>query len=425
MPEFYSKNKHLEEIYAGAPDYLVNRELTLPCAVEPDFEDDAVKKDPDLKKRLDDLMRIIIPPTLVDKLSGDVRDDIRVLASPYECGRVLEDDEPVLIDGIPHIITIKGPGATTFVANEGAKSRFFPSDLSGGLGDKAFRAEQARKRLEELRDYRFRWLDGVMGIHDARVEKERSQLMAMAGFDVERVLAIYRITAMPNHAGEMLPISYFQDERIVNNHPMYSPSILVRAVKSNFRLLDLINLLKLDDPVLMKRFIEYAVKLFAQIEGKKDATPKDYFFWLAERSIDQSTNRFFAGYPNRSAEWPTLSRNRSTMAEGIDLEGGDIAGPYRAHFNDEGHFIDLCEGLDFLRTSLVFYAVAINRAYPGCIDLKDLAAMYESKVQAVFNNNHLKDHHGRFKNSVRKFDQFVAAVHNQLLKNASAGISVS
>ena len=421
-----SFNPRLEHIYAPpAPDYFVNREFTLPCVTEEVYRDRSLfenpNTDPHLQSRIDNLLRIIIPATMVDRLTAETREQIRVLASPYECGRVLEDDEPVMIDGIRYVLTTKGSGCTTFIAEENGHSRFYPSDLNHGLKiAPAIQAKMDAEKREELKTYRFSWLHGVLGLHAAMTELERSQALhsparpplhtanpphhptttpllphhqparnettpplPTPGFDVERVLAIYKILQMPDENGDMRPISYFQEHGIINPHPEYQPIIMIRALRSNFRILDLINLLKLGDDETMKKFIDHVLDEYRLSTGHPTATPTDYFEWFSSHSIDQRISLFLAGYPNTSAQWQTQARNRSVMGESIDLEGGNHGGPYKAHLTSDEHYLDLLESFDFLATGLELYATAINRIYPGAIDLKKLAAAYSEKIKTA------------------------------------------
>lgn len=427
-------NARLERVYAGGPSYLVNRELTLPCEVVPvkSLVDPAVVDHPALEERIQGMMRIIMPPGALARVSADVRARFKRMASPYECGRVLEDDEPVIIDGVPHVLTVKGCGCTRFVAEERAHSRFFPSDLSGPVKFSEEAQKKADARADEaLRGYRFYRTKGSMDFHDADVEFKRSALVRDAGFDAERVLGVYPLSAMPDQDGVLRPMEYFQKEGILVSGWYNHPALLVRALKSNFRLLDLINLLKLGDDRLIRQFVDFVVEQYRLIEADAHATPADYFQWLASRAFDQRVKLFFAGYPNQSAEWQTQARNRSVLCEAIDLEGGDMPGPYRAHLNQDQHFIDLAECFDFLGTTLVLYASAINRVDPDSVDLSELAKMYNEVMSAGFSadvlqgvwDGFLEEQRRGFGSQAirvsRNFEDFAKAVHRNLFRNSS------
>lgn len=112
MTAMNTKNIRLKEIFGEAHSYI-NAEYTLPCVTRDVTAYDASIYPAEFERICRD-PRVIVTPTTFDRLSLPQRDRVEVLASPFECGRVLETNEDILIDGKPYAVSIKGVGSTRF-----------------------------------------------------------------------------------------------------------------------------------------------------------------------------------------------------------------------------------------------------------------------------------------------------------------------
>lgn len=394
--EWNSSNSRLERLYHGGPRELVNRELTLPCSTHPVYLDERVKDHPETVKILESLLRITMPSSTLEHVSQEVRDQIRILASPYECGRVLECDQEIVLDGIPYTVTAKGGGCTTFGA-QGAESRFFPANRDHGIIIPERTLQQMNEeRIAALRSYRISYQNGIMERSKGEDELKVAKELESKGIDAEKVLAMYEISELPDVDGVLHPLEYFVNKKILRQRHLLlylRPVILIRAAKSNFRLLDLINLLKLGDVELLRRFVDFLVQEYGRYEKKEKPSREEYFYWLVKKTLKQALILLKEGRSDRSKIWWDQARNRSTMGEELDLEAFH---PIPVNTMQDSHFLEQFIAVNDLEKTFLVYALAINKAYEGSIDFPQLAEIFYTEAMSHLSPEELQKIFGGF-----------------------------
>lgn len=306
LPET-SANSRIEAVYASRRD-LPNREFTLPVIGHPLYRDSIVKEDPAIQALIESHLRVIATPQAVSRLKQEQIAKLKTLASPYECGRVLEQDEAIDIDGVPHTVTIKGVGATRFFRETGGEEGPFV------LG-KRF-TQQYRNSLE-----RFPYLGqyGVFTAKAATAEVLGSNRFKARGIDAERVLAVYALDQIPDRDGVLKPVSYYLTNRQMTTESR--PVLMFRAMKTNFRLLDPHMLSHSGAEVSVPVLVKQVIGQYARLEGIENPTLQGYFHWLSGKVFRQKLPLILEGFDiTSSRRWSDLARNISMLGEELDLE---------------------------------------------------------------------------------------------------------
>lgn len=299
-------NERLERIFAAAPEFI-NREYTLPCTVGDALYLDPVVEANGLFPTLREHCRTIVTPkTISEHPDLAERHDMRVLSSPHECGRVLEADEPVLIDGEQHILTIKGVGATTYMRGIGLRPQY-----SRSLGIPAADERQ-------LQSIPFAHKIGVLGRKAIEAESATSTAWRKRGIACERILAIFPLREVVNEAGELQSIASLQARGVIDADE--EPVIAMRASKENLRLMDFIESAKQADGANVQAFARHILQRFQKETQRPEASLTDYALWLCDRVLSQELPLILEGTPMSSGFWPDLGRNISILGEELDLE---------------------------------------------------------------------------------------------------------
>lgn len=303
-----SGNPRIETIYASAT-HLPNREHTLNAVGRPLYRDPLVKQDPDIQAVLDDNVRVIVTPRTVSRMGSERRAGLRTLASPLESGRVLELDEPLELDGFPHTITIKGVGATTFWRSPGNEGPFA-----------VIRRHTPQDRVQ-LERFPFLGHSGVFTSRDAVSEVIASNRLRRAGIDAERVLAVYTLDQIPNAAGVLRPYRNFVGRGSSQITPESRPVLMFRAMKTNFRLLDLYMLRYLGAEPSIPILIGQTMEQFEHLDSQENPTLQEYLHWISGKMLIQELPLAVGGYDLSSTRrWSDLARNVSMLGEKLDLE---------------------------------------------------------------------------------------------------------
>lgn len=301
-----SNNTRVNSVLNGK---YCNIELTLPCDTTTlaEMNDEQKADNPGVAEVLEDGKRMIIPSEIVSGFSREVREKIKVLASPVQCGRLLEADAEVQVNGEISTITFKGVGATSFAIR---------TRITYWL-EKVHRKDDREEYLSldrELRKRRFTSfqdlgiLDLRMAVQEARVNCELDKLGAHA----QRCLSIYQIDGLPDADGVIKGIDYFKENRMIM--PDIHPVILARSMRTNFRILDLVNLKISNQKALSRNLIEH---LCARNKEK----PAEYLMRVLERIISNELMLILEGYQIGNFDWATHARNISCEGEELDLEG--------------------------------------------------------------------------------------------------------
>jgi hypothetical protein len=281
----------LSSIFHGDDTYL-NRETTVPAELskEPLFENEILSQDPDLNTKTRSLLRVIVHPNVRD-IQGVVNSEVvKILESPYECGRVLESPDMVEIGGTPYVLTAKGVGATQFFRQTQAITPWHwrGRDLDVGTS----RAMKTRTYHE----YR-----GTFHCLDAEDSLKGYRLFQELGIETEIPLAVWRLASLPDKNGEMRPIADLKKRRHLSKGT--DPVLYVRATKTNFRVLDPIRMNETESlrpnigPLFAHMLAEY------RLRNDPNASMQDYVEWLFGKMFDIEAWLSFAGITHGGEMW--------------------------------------------------------------------------------------------------------------------------
>ncbi|MCC6643857.1 hypothetical protein IT411_03850 [Candidatus Peregrinibacteria bacterium] len=299
---YKSTNQRLSRLFGGT-GYL-NVETTVEVGSEIIYEAPEMALSSSLRKYVHGHIRFIIPQIVIDRYRQVKKSEVKVLSSPYECGRLLEADQTVNIDGKKKVITMKGVGATSFSLRH--IQRIADKNHSRG---KMEEAEELRKWVSALQTRRFIGeIKGLFGLREARKEQLISQEYEELDLYMQRVLGIYQLCHLPNSKGEFVDISALKGLNIIPER--FDPAIIVRAMDSNVRILDFLNLY-----VLQK--MEALDKLIAEVGGKET---DEYFYDTVQQIVRNNVLCMVAGKAIVSAKPIIHARNVSVFGEEIDFE---------------------------------------------------------------------------------------------------------
>lgn len=296
-----STNKRLNSVFAGS-GYL-NIEATVPVGFEKVYESPVLDISRELRKTIIEGMRFIIPPEIIKKFTKEEKAAIKVMASPLECGRVLEADQTVDIDGMAKVITFKGMGATAYV------KRIFEHKIRNSNDTQLqacwtywLKTLDRRRFIREIR--------GLMSENEAMLESLFSESYKELGIKMQTVLGIYRILELPTSDGGVSSLETLKEVGAI--HQTYNPVILVRAMRSNLRVLDLLNL-----KVMRK---DKSLKLLLDQLEEEYGNLREYFLAVMSDITRNNPICMAAGKQIVSANAIVHARNISIHGEEIDFE---------------------------------------------------------------------------------------------------------
>lgn len=277
-----------------------NIEYTMPAATQMITESPIVTNNPQIRRVVTENLRTIITPDMYSNFPPELQQQATVMASPYECGRVLEADKTVTIDGKEHVVNFKGVGATTIARN----------------GSVAYRGYM--DMTHNLRLYPFYDGYGELADYAAENELEGVNELVGRGLDTEKILGIYEITELADINGDYLPPSVLRASGIFRSHPV----ILARASRSNFRLLDSVTMYDRRQRSSIPALREFVLEQFSQQEGVNSPDLNSYLRFLVGKIVGQEIPLIAEGYEMCSGgpAWQNLARNISTLGEELDLE---------------------------------------------------------------------------------------------------------
>lgn len=303
-----SRNHRIEAVFSAAP-HLPNREFTLPIVGKPLYRAPVVKEDEGIQAVLEDNLRVIVTPTTVSRLNDGKRGELRTLASPPECGRVLELDDQVEIDGFPHTVSVKGIGATTFWRTTGNDGPF------------AYGRRLDPESSRILNRVPFLGRSGVFTARDALSETIESINLRKKGVDAELVLAVYGLDQMRNISGVLRPYQNFVGKGLHQITADSRPVLMFRAMKTNFRLLDPYMLNYWGAESSIPALLTHTIDQYSVLETNPNPTLQDYFTWLSGKVIRQELPIAVEGLDlSTTRRWSDLARNVSMLGEELDLE---------------------------------------------------------------------------------------------------------
>lgn len=299
-------NDRIRRVY-GDNSTLSNVEYTRPVSVVTKYEAPIVQDDPSVQRVVHDNLRVIILPEAYYRLDAAAKKAVTVMSSPFECGRVLEADKEVLIDGVPHTVNFKGVGATTMVRN-------------GEIG-----LAKMINFAERLRTYPFYLGYGELDLAMATAETSAAIDLRARGIDTERVLGIYKIASLPDQNGEYVNPAVLREEGVLAKDNV----IIARASKSNFRLLDPVTMYERGLFMCIPRLREVVLDQFAQAE-QQPADMQTYLQFLTAKLFRQELPLIAEGYEMCAGGpmWQNLARNISVLGEELDLESVEPSPKY-------------------------------------------------------------------------------------------------
>ncbi len=397
-----SNNQTLEGVFRANPEY-VNREYTLPAEVNqtPIFLADGIAGTP-LEEVIRSNLRTIVPSAMAAQLPQESQNALTVMASPYECGRVLELDDKVEIYGVPHVITFKGVGATTFARKTGGENPWMMA------GHRHFTSHDA----EMLRSVPFWKHYGILDEKEALTELEGARRIEGVEVDTEKILAIFKLESIPE-GGVQKPISHYKNEGRVPGD--FDPVIMVRAVKSNLRLLDMVMLDELQKEGSIPAFVEHVTAEYGRYEKIENPTFQDYFFWLVKKMIGQELPLILQGYKMSSGRWQDLGRNVSTMGEELDTQ--DMIERERTT-RTESYYLEDVEN-NFANIERVLRQFAERAVNYGSVEIDEevFATIVVSEARKVLSSANMEERHKKFQGrGGDSYDEFKALIEKSLFK---------
>jgi len=315
--ERISTNPRINSVLHG--NYC-NVEYTLPCAVKPIAEIDAERKAgiAGLEQILESGKRMIVPPETIARLSDGMREKLTVMASPSQCGRLLEADPEVEILGEPSVISFKGVGATSFAVR--ARVSYWLEKLDKLVVNDEEKNRQVNKEREEflliseaLKNRRFSSFQelGLLDIRKATQEAMTNAHFDKLGAHAQRSLAIYQVEGLPDIDGEIKEVNYFKKIGCIPED--LHPAILVRSMRTNFRIMDLVSLKMSNQGIALERVVNHLCE--REKEGKGQ-----FLMRVLEKMAVNELMLILEGYQIGNPFWPIHARNISCEGEEIDLE---------------------------------------------------------------------------------------------------------
>jgi len=359
----------MESAFYQTPEHI-NRECTLPCEVNPHpIYLNPLVEGTSLEETIRQHLRTIILPHHARKLKGKKREPLKVLSSPYECGRVLEADNTITINGQEHVLIIKGVGCTNKARTTGSDNPWMP------------RMHRSFKESDRQALSQFPFLDCLGILHRKHAMEELQAVIQFQnmGVDTEKILAIYEITHMPDEKGNLRTVSYFKKKGRI--YPDAQPVLMVRAVKSNFRLMDLMILEELGKTESIAPLVDHVLHEARYLIGPAAASVQDYFLWLVRKVISQELPLILRGFEMSPGRWQCLSRNISVFGEELDLE--DVKRSKWVFNSTYGYLEEVERHARNIFTVLNFFgrAIYINTAHQ--LDYHEFANVYFEAAEGV------------------------------------------
>lgn len=296
-----STNERLNRVFDGS-GYL-NIEATVPIGFETAYESPVLDISREAKAAIVEGMRFIVPEETLGKVGRAAKKSVRVMTSTLECGRVVEADQQIDLNGEKYVITFKGAGATTYVEWM-LRNRI-------KLGERKEVISVWKDWLSILKKQRYvRDIRGLMDEKEAIAEKEISESYERIGISMQTVLGIYRIFDLPNARGGTTEVTTLREIGVLPRQA--SPVILVRAMRSNLRILDMLNL----KTTQKKKNLEL---LYAELACEHGSL-RDYFLTTVGEIVRNHTISMIVGKEIISKDSIIHARNISIHGEEIDFE---------------------------------------------------------------------------------------------------------
>jgi hypothetical protein len=358
------KNKRLLNVFGKTHPYL-NIEYSLPCVVKEVFTHKVIERHKSFAVIVNS-SRVIIHPNTFHKLNKTRQDQVTIMASTWECGRVLELNEDFVINGKPYMVTVKGIGCTTFGRETSGEQNWL------------FGIPPASKyKIKQLQSYPYYKDCGALRLNNAKLELINERRILGQGVDVVRVVSIQEIMSLPDKNGILRSLDYFYKKSILENQVKIA--LIYRMQKTNIRLSDLILLREKGMTNSVVAVIDHAKLLFSIHCHVNNPSIEEYFYWLTEKLIKENLNIIFNNQELAAfSRWLVLARNISLMGETIDFES-QFQNP---NLESSKRLFLFHVQSSILAVERILRAIAdiINTCYTEKIDFVDFAHVYFNSV---------------------------------------------
>jgi len=298
-----SPETNLNHIFTIHPEH-VNNEYVYPAKIDqtPIYIDPRCDENKKIRDFLEsELVTIVTPDMLKKSTKQDITD---ILQSCYENWRVLQASKKIVIDGTQYSILLKWIWSTAYTRETWAINPWM-------------RGEYTHKEEEKqaLRRFPFYESSGIYSQEKALLELKRSKTLDEMWIDCEQVLGIYKLRYVLWENGDYVSIQELEKKNIIT--PWKKPVILIRAHKTNFRLLDIVMLDEYNKNASILPLVQHILN-----ESKK-------YWWTS--NIDEYIQKLFTtviqnrlkliwSFSKINGEfWQDICRNISMFGEELDL----------------------------------------------------------------------------------------------------------
>jgi len=301
------KDSYLNNIFWKNPENI-NTEYVHKAKVNktPVYIDPLFSENEELRDFLETNLVTIITPDSIEAVQSKVKkDNIRILQSPYENWRVLESDKKIIIDWVEYTVVIKWVWTTGYYRETGA--------IDPWMSFSGYSMREDEK--ESLKSFPFYEEAGIYDMDKALLELERSKALQEIWVDTERVLWIYELEEVLWEDWKYISIEELETNEIISK--WLKPVILIRAHKTNLRLLDYIMLDKYDRKESITPLVDYVLEESEKYWWTENIS--QYLEKLIETILVNRLN-LISKYSTLNWEfWKDVFRNFSAFWEELDL----------------------------------------------------------------------------------------------------------
>ncbi len=366
--DLYQKIKEIDSSH-------INEEYVFPCITKdqhvylhPSIQDN-IELEALIKKNL---VTIVTKPWVASVTKVAKQQQLQVLHSLRENGRVLEANDTIQLDGVTYKMMIKWVWATNYYRTTWAKNPWM-------------------RRHEHTHDDREVWLleqfpfldwGGILPLTSAIIEKEKVQEMIDLWIDTEEVLAIYEIDQIYGPDGKYHDIKTLQDDGVI--FPDWQPCLLIRAQKSNIRLMDIILLEKTQKKYLIEPMMHEILKEAKEYLGVENL--QEYLEVLIKKLIKQRLSLHEYGTRNGERRQDII-RNITVLWEEVDLVTmkHNKSDWYKKNpYDFVGRFERI---MNEIMPGLHYFIEILQNQFWDSLDLTKLAYLIVEQIEIFIQNN--------------------------------------